>query len=128
MMDSITDFSRSCCEDRITFLKKMIRGQIAWALFMLAITAYDCQTLYLSPSAFSGLAVGAMLITLLWALLFLSESMSDLKGEKLKFRYLTELRDKQLASGEREQYINAKKFYEQALANLTKATPTDEQK
>lgn len=118
MIDSITSFSRNCCEDRIKFLKKTVRGNMAWTMFMLAITAYDCYDLYQRPSTFTGFALGSMVITSIWTIMFLFEFLGDLKGEKLRHLYLTELHDKQLASGEREEYLSAKKHYEEALQNL----------
>ena len=61
-----------------------------------------------------------MFVTLFWSFHFLLESMSELKNEKCRLKFLTELHDTQLASGERQQYLNSKKYYDQLRESLEK--------
>lgn len=123
-MESITGFSIDNCERDIKFSKKMVTGQILWVTFNLAITFFDAHTLMINPTAWTGASFGAMLVTSLWSLMFLLESCRELKSEKLRFKFLTELHDTQIASMEREQYKMSKLHYDQLRESLEKNNDT----
>ena len=124
-MDSITGISLESCERNIKFDRKWTRGQLLWVMFNISVTCFDGHTLMTHPTTFSGVAFGAMLITSLWSIIFLFESWNELRSEKLKLKYLTELHETQLASSERGQYLNAKLAYEQMKESLEKSNGSE---
>jgi hypothetical protein len=117
-MESVLEFSMRCHEDTLKFTKKMCTGQMFWVVFNIALVLFDWSTFINSPSHLTAFSFGAMCITTLWSLVFLLSSYSDLRTEKHHLRFLKELRETQIASGEREQFLQAKNHYEQLIANL----------
>lgn len=120
-MQSITGFSRDNCEWFIKVTKKAVKWHMLWTMFCVTVTVFDFQTLIQNTTAWSGISVGAMAVTSLWSFIFLLESFSDLRSEKLRYRYLTELHDTQQASTEKEQYLLAKRYYEQLKESLERS-------
>ena len=119
-MDTYTGLIKDSCERDIQFNKKWIRYQMLWVVFNLSTTCFNAQTLMNDHRIFSAIAFGAMLVVFLLSLFLLMQSWDELKNEKLKLKFLTELHETQLASGERQQYINAKLYYEQLKEALEK--------
>lgn len=117
-MDSITSFSKDSCERNIKFNRKWVRYQLLWLLFILCLTSFDGQSLWENHSIFGAINFGMMLITALWSFVFFLESWSDLKNEKRKFQFLTELHETQTASLERKQYLDVKNQYERMIKQL----------
>lgn len=135
-MDSFTGMSIDNCERNIKFNRKWVRYQLLWLLFIVCLTCFDGQTLMSNHSIFGAINFGMILVTFLWSLVFFLESWNELKNEKRKLRFLTELHETQMASGERKEYLNLKNYYErlieenrknQVLVNpiLGKATSVD---
>jgi hypothetical protein len=122
-MESITGFSMESCERNIKFYKKMLKGQVLWVMFNLAITCFDWSVLDAPHTKLTGIGFGAMIITSIWSIMFLIETWSEWSNEKLRLKFLTELHDAQLASGERQQYKNAREHYESVLTQIIKEYP-----
>lgn len=114
----MTDFYKTNCEIDIKFYRKMFRSQFLWVMFNLSVTCFDASSLLITPTVWTGAAFGAMAITTIWTLVFLFEAWGDLRNSKLKYKFLTELHDIQMASNERKHYEMARKNYEELIENL----------
>jgi len=126
-MDSITSISKDHYEWKVKFSKKIIVWNVVWLLFSSAVTFYDLITLIHTHYYLNGIPFGMMLMTSLWSFFYLLDWLMDLKKDKSTLKFQTELNEKQLASDEREHYLNAQHQYERALALLEEGgTPNDE--
>lgn len=117
-MDSYIDMSIRNCESIIKFGKKTVRGQILMVSFNVALLLFNWQTFRFSPSSLTAWGFGAMAVTVLWSLIFLFESWREHRLDKQKLCFLNELHDTQMASKERETYMNAKNYYEHLIEQL----------
>jgi len=122
-MQSVTSLLMENCENDIKFQKKMIIGQFIWVIFNLSITYFDWVALDYSHPKSIGIAFGSIAVTTLFSILFLIDSLIDLRKYKLRYKFLTEIHAQQLASGEIAQYINAQNTYEQLIKNLSEKYP-----
>ncbi len=117
-MESVVDISVESCERNIKFDRKYVRGQAAWVVFNFSILIFDWHTFMTSPSNFSSFGFGAMAITTLWSTMFFLESWRELRDEKLRLKFLTELKDTHFSSMERQQYVEVKNHYERLIEQL----------
>ena len=119
-MDSITSISKDHYEWKVKFSKKMIVWNGICLLFGSAVTFYDLITLIHDHNYLNGIPFGMMLMTSLWSFFYLLDSLRELKTDKSYLKFQTELHENQLASSEREHYLNAKQHYENMAALLEK--------
>lgn len=117
-MDSILNMSVESCEWSLKFNKKMVRGQMLWVSFNVALLLFDWQNFNMNPSSLTAWGFGAMAVTVLWSSIFLLECWSDLRRDRQKLNHLTKLRDGQMASMEREHYLQVKNHYERLIHQL----------
>lgn len=117
-MDSMFNISIEHCEWSLKFNKKIVRGQMLWVSFNVALLLFDWQNFNMNPSSLTAWGFGAMAITVLWSSVFLLECWSDLRRDRQKLNHLTKLRDEQIASSEREQYLQMKNHYERLIHRL----------
>jgi hypothetical protein len=117
-MDSMFNISIGHCEWNLKFNKKIVRGQMLWVSFNVALLLFDWQNFNMNPSSLTAWGFGAMAITVLWSSVFLLECWSDLRRDRQKLNHLTKLRDEQMASSEREQYLQMKNHYERLIHRL----------
>jgi hypothetical protein len=117
-MDSVLGLSTKSTEDSIKFIKKVFRSQGAWTLFIIFILIFDWGNFLASQSRLSAFSFGAMVVTAFWSVLFLFQTYDELRNEKRKLKFLEELQNTQIASGERQQYLDAKKYYENLVEQL----------
>lgn len=117
-MESVIEFSMKSHENTVKFTRKMVTGQMIWVGFNISLVCFDWFNFINSPSKLSAFSFGAMAVTALWSFIFLLQVLSEFKTEKHHLKFLTELRNTQMMSDERQQYLNAKKTYEQMIIQL----------
>jgi hypothetical protein len=120
-MDTITSFSKDNYEWKVKFYKKIIMGITLWLTFNLSVVFFDAVAVMRTHNCQNGIAFGMMLVTCLWSFVYLISALGDLKRAKSYLKFHTELYEKQLASNEREQYLNAKQAYEQMMKTYSTA-------
>jgi len=114
-MDSITGLTKEYYEWKVKLSKKMVIFYAVFFLFSLSVTFYDLIALLHTRNYLSGISLGVMFTTTLWMFFYLFDSLFDLKADKSTLKFHTELYETQLASSERQQYLNAKQAYEQMI-------------
>lgn len=117
-MESVLSFSKKCHEDTYKFTKKAMISQGLWVVFNIAILCFDWQTFTLTSSKVSSVSFGAMLVTALWSFVFWWQTWDELRTAKHHIKFLTELENTQIASGEREQLKQARDYYNQLIEQL----------
>jgi hypothetical protein len=127
-MESVLEFSKRCHEDSLKFTRKILHGQMFWVLFNIALLVFDWSTFVNSPSHLTAFSFGAMCVTALWSFIWMLHTWDDVRKEKLHLKYLTELEDNNLASAERQQFLNAKKEYERLITNYEKLMEKQKEK
>lgn len=117
-MESVLEFSTRCHEDSMKFTRKALNSQMLWVAFNISLVVFDWNTFINSPSHLTAFSFGAMSITALWSFVWMLMAWGELRDDKNRLKYLNELKEQQLASGERQQYMMAKQQYEQMIENL----------
>jgi hypothetical protein len=122
-MNSFIDISKEHCEYTVKYNQKGMKYQLLWMMFVLCMTVFEGQTLISHPNILQAIIVGMMIVTSLWTIFYFLESRLDLKNEKRKLKFLTDLHNTQLASQDYQHYKDARTYYQQLGAQIINDHP-----